>query len=253
MWRALVTFLAVGFALFVNYVGSGAVVLEGYKTVAQVSDSVPTLFTPAGYVFAIWGVIYLGLIMYAIYRAMPSSRCSGYFAKADMWFWISCVLNGVWIIAWDKEDFAFSVLIMVALLLSLVALTNALGIGRVKVSMQERWMVHIPISIYLAWICVATIANISAFIYSQTGIYVFLSAPELWTVLMLIIAGVLGVAALLYRRSFAFSIVIIWATIGIAVKQNLPILTFVIFFVVLAQLLGMVYVSLPRNKRKMIA
>ena len=187
-------------------------------TPGEISDSVPSLFPPAGYVFSIWGLIYLGLLAYVIYQALPGQRDSAFVERIGYWFAISSLLNMSWIFAWHYLQFPLSLAIMLGLLGSLLVLYVRLGVGRGDVSLRDRLLVHAPFSVYLGWISVATIANASVVLYTigWTG---FGIAPEIWTIVVMLVAAGLGIAMILDRKEIAYPLVMVWALIGIAAKQ----------------------------------
>jgi hypothetical protein len=91
-------------------------------TTGGVSDGIPSLFTPAGYVFSIWGVIYLALILYATYQALDAQRDNPRLRKTGWWFVVSCAANMVWLFSWHHLLFPLSMLAMLVLLASLMAI-----------------------------------------------------------------------------------------------------------------------------------
>ena len=185
----------------------------------QISDTVPSLFTPAGYVFSIWGLIYLGLLAYVIYQALPGQRDSAFAERIGYWFAASSLLNVSWIFAWHYLRFPLSLLIMLGLLGSLLVLYVRLGVGRGEVPFRDRLLVHAPFSVYLGWISVATIANTSVVLlelgWNGMGI-----APEIWTIAVMLVAAGLGIAMILNRKEIAYPLVIVWALTGIAAKRG---------------------------------
>lgn len=185
------------------------------KSTKELSDLIPTYFTPAAYVFSVWGIIYIGLILFTIYRIRE--RESGYFKQLDFWYVVSSFANCTWIVLWHYQRVPESVLAMLMLLVSLIVIYSSLGIGKVKVPLVERVMVHIPFSIYLSWISVATIANIAAALYvlKWDGLGI---APQIWSAIMIAIAGGLSAYAIWTRRDVFFAGVYVWAVIGIATK-----------------------------------
>jgi translocator protein len=215
--RQVLTVLAVLVTLTVNVLAN-ALPING-QTTAAVSDSFPVLFVPAGYVFSIWGLIYLGLIAFTVYQALPSQRTNEALRGIGWLFILSCVANSVWIFLWHYELFPLTVLVMLALLVLLIAIYLRLDIGRAQVSTLERWMVHVPFSIYLGWITVATIANITDLLYylrwDGWGI-----APDVWAITMLAAATAIAALMALTRADVAFLLVLVWAFTGIAVKQS---------------------------------
>ncbi len=194
--------------VMVNYL-STSVPLNG-QTPDQISDKYPTLFTPAGYVFAIWGVIYLllaGFVVDQFLREHPRvERLGGLFA-------VSCAFNAAWIFAWHWEYLSLSLLIMLALLITLTAISLRLYAGRPS-SRRDRWLVDVPFDVYLGWISVATIANISVVLYAA-GWDGWGLGPVAWAVIMIGAAGVLGALSLTLRNNVPFVLVIMWALAGV--------------------------------------
>jgi benzodiazapine receptor len=207
-------------ALLVTLVFNGLASANGLngQTTGEISDRFDVYFVPAGYVFSIWGLIYLGLLAFVVYQALPSQRQNPRLRRIGYLFVVSCLANAVWLVFWHYELFGLSVLAMLVLLVSLIVIYLRLGIGRTSVSTAERWCVRVPFSIYLGWVSVATIANITSALdaanWSGWGI-----APTVWAVIMLVVAGLLAAIVSITRRDVAFLLVIVWASAGIAVKQ----------------------------------
>jgi hypothetical protein len=119
---------------------------------------------------------------------------------------------------WHYEVFLYTPIAMLILLLSLIAIYLRLDVGRVQVSIAEKWSVQIPFSIYLGWISVATIANITQWLY-YLGWNGWGIPPEVWAVIMLGAGVVISALMSLTRADIAYSLVLVWAYIGIAIKQ----------------------------------
>jgi len=215
-YLSLANILATVLALVVNVLAT-TLPLNG-KNTAAISDQFKVLFVPAGYVFAIWGVIYIGWIAFSIYQVLPSQRDNGRLQRIGWLYALSGVLNAGWLFMWHYELLPLSVVVMLALLVTLIAIYLRLDNGRVQVSAIEKWCVNIPFSVYLGWISVATIANITDLLYASRwdgfGI-----APEMWAAIMLAVATLLGLAMALTRGDVAFLLVFVWSFIGIAAKQ----------------------------------
>ena len=188
------------------------------QTTGGVSDKFQVYFVPAGYVFAIWGVIYIGLIAFAIFQVLPSQRDNPRLDRIGYLFALSCVANILWLFSWHYEQFPLTLILMLVLLLSLIAIYLRLEIGRVSVSGIEKWMLRIPFSIYLGWITVATIANVTDLLdylhWTGWGI-----SAVAWAVIMLLAGVIISALMSFLRGDVAYLLVIIWAYIGIAVKQ----------------------------------
>jgi hypothetical protein len=189
------------------------------QTTGEISDRFHVFFVPAGYVFAIWGVIYLGLIAFAIYQALPAQRDHERLRKLGYIFAVTNLANAVWLVFWHYNLFVLSLLTMLVILGTLIATYLILGIGRVRVSLAERLAVHLPVSIYLGWICVATIANATDVLYDLNWDGFGIS-PQSWAVIMLAVALLLGTAMALTRGDAAYNLVLVWSFVGIAIKQS---------------------------------
>lgn len=180
----------------------------------DVSDSFKALFTPAGYVFAIWGVIYIALTAFAVYQILPSQKNNPRIDRIGIWFILANLFNGAWILAWHYLQFALSLLLMLGLLVSLIAIYLRIGIGKSKTTPKERLFLEIPFSIYLGWISVATIANVSVVLldlnWDGFGI-----TETIWTVVMIIIGTLLGLLMTYLRSEVSYTMVLIWAFVGI--------------------------------------
>jgi hypothetical protein len=196
---------------------ANALPLNG-QTTGEISDRFQVYFVPAGYVFSIWGLIYLALAAFAIYQALPAQRENPRVRRVGYLFALSCVANVSWLFLWHYERFLLTVVAMVTLLLSLIAIYLRLGIGRTQVPTAEKWLAHVPFSIYLGWITVATIANVTSVLdyvgWSGWGI-----SPEAWTAIILAVGVGIAAAVGLTRRDVAYVLVIVWAFAGIAVKH----------------------------------
>ncbi len=214
--RQIAVISALSMTLIVN--GLANLLPINGKTTGDVSDGIPSLFTPAGYVFAIWGLIYLGLIAYAVYQALPGQKENPRLRAIGWWFVLSSIANTVWIFLWHYGYFAATLLFMGTLLFSLLVIYQRLEIGKLQVSRGETWAVRVPFGLYLGWITVATIANVSiALVANQWD--TFSISATVWTYIMLAVGTLVGVGVAVVARDRVYAAVLVWAFIGIAVKQ----------------------------------
>jgi ABC-type xylose transport system permease subunit len=136
------------------------------KTAGELSDQYPNLFVPAGLTFSIWGVIYILLAIFVVYGLIVTTKNdtqkSLFIENIGVLFFISCLANMGWIFAWHYEVVPLSVVIMLILLATLITIYLRLRIGRSDSPNTEKYLVHLPFSIYLGWITIATIANFTA-------------------------------------------------------------------------------------------
>jgi len=214
----------------------------------QVSNNYPTLFTPAGYVFGIWGLIYLALVIFATYQGLDAQRDNPRLRAAGWWFVLSCTANIAWLFCWHYLLFPLSMLAMLVLLGSLIKVYQALGTGRSEVPFTERLLARLPFSLYLGWISVATIANAAVMLtslnWNGSGL-----APQIWTVIVITVAAVLGALASLLRNDWIFNLVLVWAFAGIAVRQAADPLVSVAAWVGLGFVLILIVVGSLRRLR----
>jgi translocator protein len=215
VWRWLVM-LATLATITMNGLAN-ALPLNGLNT-GEISDRFNIFFVPAGYVFSIWGLIYLGLLAYSLYQLLPSQRGNLDLGRISGLYLLSCLFNCIWLICWHYELFSLTIVMMLGLLLSLIGIYLRLDVGRKPVSAGMRWFVHLPFSIYLGWVSVATIANASQLLeylgWQGGGI-----SAQVWAVIMLIVAVLLGAAMAFIRKDAGFLLVQVWAFAGIGIAQ----------------------------------
>lgn len=203
-----INILLVAGMLVMNYLAN-ALPLNN-KTTGELSDSFPNLFVPAGLTFSIWGVIYLLLIIYCVVQFTGSDK--EVISNISWLFGISCILNALWIVFWHYGKLPLSLLVMLGLLITLIFINISirnLPFGIIKASF----------GIYLGWICIATIANVTALlvVLNWNG---FNISEEIWTMIM-IFTGTLVVALTIYRLGNPFiGLSVVWAFIGIAIKRQ---------------------------------
>ena len=214
--RQIAVIVSILLTIVVNTLAN-ALPLNGQNT-GEISDRFDVYFTPAGYVFSIWGLIYIGLIAYAIFQALPSQRENPRLRAIGWWVVIGSIANTAWIFLWHYEVFPITLIAMLVLLLSLIITYLKLGVSRVKVSTAEKLAAHLPFSIYLGWITVATVANAAALLdYLQWNAWGITEITWMW----LILAAVLVIATLMNftRRDIGYALVILWAVAGIGIKH----------------------------------
>ncbi|MBN1108674.1 MAG: tryptophan-rich sensory protein [Bacteroidales bacterium] len=180
------------------------------KTTGQLSDALPNLFVPAGLTFSIWGVIYLLIAVFCVVQFAGSNQAA--ISRIGWWFGASCLLNSLWIVAWHYQKLPLSMIIMLGMLLTLI-----------YINMQIRdlpfGVVKAAFGIYLGWICIATIANVTALLvhYNWSGGGI---SEQTWTIIM-ISAGLLIAAVTLLRLQNPFlGLAVAWAFLGIWIKRQ---------------------------------
>lgn len=198
------------------------------------------LITPANYAFAIWGLIYLGLIAYGIYQLRPNQHGDANIRRVDSLLIVACIAQMAWVYLFTLRLFWLSVVAMLAILLPLIGAYLQLGIGKVRVSREYKWLAQMPFSIYLGWISVATIVNVASALYISSWDGWGISAVG-WTAIMLIVGAIIAAIVAVQRADIAFTLVFVWAYVAIAIRHlNTPLIwiTALAAAIVLSALLG---------------
>jgi tryptophan-rich sensory protein len=188
------------------------------KTTGELSDSFPNLFVPAGITFSIWGIIYILLLIYSILQFTSADKET--IDKISWLFGISCLFNALWIVAWHYGKLPMSVIIMAGLLVSLIYIN-------MSVSHLPMGIIKAAFGIYLGWICIATIANITALLvnYNWNG---FGIPQEVWTIIMIAVGTLIAVLTLYRLDNPYIGLVVIWAFTGIILKRSADLRSIVI-------------------------
>jgi hypothetical protein len=216
----LVNLLAFLATVVVNYL-SATLPLNG-KTPGQLSDFYPNLFVPAGFTFSIWGVIYLFLTIWIVGQLVNLFRKTKPVddnQQAIGWLFLSVsLLNIAWLFAWHWRVVFLSVLIMVTLLYELVHINKRMH-NQTEMSGWLRWVAFPAFGIYMGWITIALIANMTAFLVSvkwnSGGV-----SQEIWTMLMIGIGSLLAFF-MTYKKGYAWhGVAVVWALFGIYSKRT---------------------------------
>ena len=214
-WSNIIAFML---TVIVNSLAGSTTLIGGVST-AQISDSNPTLITPAGYVFSIWGIIYVLLGVFVIFQVLPSQKEKDYTKRVSWLFVLSSLINIGWLFLWQYQLLSFSVVLMFLLLGTLILIYLRLGIGKSTIPLRERLAIHVPFSVYLGWITIASIANVSVTLVSVNW-NGFGINPDIWASLIVVVALLIALLVVATRKDIAYGLVIVWALIGIAVKQS---------------------------------
>ncbi|NES76999.1 MULTISPECIES: tryptophan-rich sensory protein [Okeania] len=220
-WANLIGIIA---AFFLNvYVNLAP---PGGKTIGEISNTVfqDVLIIPASYAFAIWGLIYLGLISFGVYQVLPAQRENPILQRCGYFLVGASLAQIVWVFLFQFQLFTFSVLAMLGILGCLICLYLNLGISYERVPKKDKWLVHYPISIYFAWISVATIVNIASALHylgwNSTG-----QVAIVWTIIMLIIGAIIAGIINMQKQDIAYPLVFVWALIAIVIRHlDMPII-----------------------------
>lgn len=216
--------IALIITLAINYL-SNTGVLNG-NTMKTISDKYHNYFTPAGYAFSIWGLIYLGMIAFVVYTGRsffknPNDHNSEneVVLKIGWWFVISCMANSLWVVFWLYDFIGLSVILMVILLFSLLKIVINARMELDFHPFKKYLFIFWPFAIYTGWITVALVADIAAWLtkinWNGWGI-----SEISWTIIMILIAGVINVLMVWKRNLREFGLAGIWALIAISVANK---------------------------------
>jgi hypothetical protein len=192
------------------------------RSTGELSDQYPNLFVPAGITFSIWGIIYVLLAVFVVYGLVVATRKdtvrSAFLEKIGVLFFISCLANIGWIFAWHYEVIPLSFVLMLVLLGCLIAIYLRLRVGKSEAAVGERYLVHLPFSVYMGWITIATIANVTALL-----VYVNWNAfgigEQVWAVAVIAVGIAISLVILRERRDIFYCLVVDWALLGIWIKR----------------------------------
>ncbi len=193
------------------------VTINGYRT-GQVSDLYPTGFTPAGWVFSIWSVIYLGLLAHSLGQIVGSPGVRRRGAPLRPAFVVSAAANIAWVFAWHHRLIGVSFALMLVVLATLVIIHRDLR-KQIPPTRVQRLLVDVPFSLYFGWITTATIANFGALMTSRGG-YPFQLTMDQWALVSVIAAIAVYVAMGVATRDSVYCAVFVWASLGIFLKPD---------------------------------
>jgi hypothetical protein len=195
----------------------------------QLSDELPNLFVPAGITFSIWGLIYVllgGYTVAVIAAAFGKKSLAGWTAKDGILFSLNMAANAGWIFAWQYRHVGLSLVLMFIILATLLWLEERQAIARRGASRTSesggdlsKFFLSTPINVYLGWICVATIANVTALLV-KSGWNGFGLDPRAWTVAVIATGLAIGLLLVFLRGALAAPLVIVWAYAGIVLKRT---------------------------------
>lgn len=193
------------------------------RSTAEISDGLPNLFVPAGITFSVWGVIYLGLMLFTAYQLLLVKKKPElpplWLQRIVPYVLLTHLANSLWIIAWHALWYVPSLLLMVVLFASLIRINLYLGWSDEQYGRLTYVLAVVPFSLYAGWITVALPANITA-VFVAYGFTDLVLGPVIWAAAISAVAAMLGILAVLVCRDVAYSLVIAWALFGIALKRS---------------------------------
>jgi hypothetical protein len=222
------TLQVLNFLFFLIMVGMNALAvmlpLNG-KSTGELSDKYPNLFVPAGITFSIWSVIYLALLIFCIYqvRSLFSKRPEPHLAMIldaiGYLFVLNAIFNALWILAWHYEILPLSIVFMIGILGTLIQINKNLRPVQPYISGGLKVIMKASFGLYLGWICIATIANVTAVLVGY-GIMPTGLSGQSWTCIMILVGSAIGFITTINVRNGFVGLAIIWALIGIIIARN---------------------------------
>jgi hypothetical protein len=224
-------------------------------SVADVSDAHRTLFTPAGYAFAIWGLIYGATLLYAVSALLPSQLDVRFHDRVAPWLLATNVLSSLWVACFTTEHFVPSLLIIVATLVCCIAMYSIASDHVLSEHLSHFW--RLPFGLWMSWLAIATLANLSLTL-TAAGVSAWPVSAPVWTAILLVFAGISAVSISALFLDPVVSLVVSWATAAIAVEhwQDSSLVAVVASLVAIktllmgARLLAFSNLPLPRNERE---
>jgi hypothetical protein len=210
-------YLSILFTLAVVAVNAAANILpiNGVNT-GEISARYPTGFTPAGWVFSIWGLIYIGLFAFAVFAARSRTVTASRIRDIEPAYWLSCVANAVWIFMWHYGYILASLVLMLVILSCLVFIYLRLH-ATSAISWSERLCVDAPFSLYFGWITTATLANLAAWFHSIET-WPFGLPMDDWALLTVVTATAIYTAMGVRTHDVIYTLVFGWASLGIVLQ-----------------------------------
>ncbi|HBL83502.1 MAG: lantibiotic ABC transporter permease [Clostridiales bacterium GWF2_38_85] len=228
-------------------------------TTGEVSNLYPNLFAPTGITFAIWGVIYFLLALYSVYQLgfFQKNKTEGLdclLNKIGVLFSISSIANIAWIFSWHYDLIPLTMVLMLVILSCLILI--ALEIKKYKLSQNEILFIKLPFSVYFGWITVATIANATTLLV-YLGWNGFGIGDELWTIIILFVGMIIGVATAIKFRCNSYTLVFVWAYTGIFIKHvsstelayQYPTIVTAIIVCITCFLAAIIYITISKKPR----
>lgn len=216
-WAVWAVWVALALTLVMNGLASW-LPLAG-RTTGEIADRFPVMITPAGYAFSIWGLIYAGLLAFAVYQTLPRARGNAAVADVRLPFVATCLFNAGWLVAWHNLWITTSMAFMVALWIMLALIHARLrGLGATGPA-GARWFVRVPFGLYFGWITVAALVNLRVLTYawgwSGGG-----TLEVMWTLATLVLVTAVAVGIVMRAHDLAFGGVAAWALVGVAVANG---------------------------------
>ena len=204
--------------IYWNYL-SNTGIFDG-KKMPELSEKYNSLFTPEGYAFSIWGIIFLSLVAFgafAVYLAFAKPDKYSYVEKGLPFLLLANILNGTWVYLWFNENILGSVICMIFIFLSLLKVVLNLRMELDDVPCKVIAFVWWPIDLYFGWIIVAFVANVS--VYLNTIGFSLGLQENYWVIIMVVVVTLINFLLIQKRNLREVALVTVWAFVAIAVRH----------------------------------
>lgn len=212
--KQFLVFIATAAVIFVNYLAAAGRINDA--TPGEISDKFPTLLTPAGYAFAIWSFIYVGLIVFSVYQALPSQAANPRFRRIRAVYILNCAANCAWIFLWHHERI-WAALAAIFMILGTLAFINA-NLQN-KNDAGETWAARVPFGLYFGWVTVAAVLNSTVALVSS-GVSASDFAAAVLAAILIAAVTIVAIVIRLKLSTAAYSVAVAWALTAIAVKHG---------------------------------
>lgn len=195
------------------------------KSTGELSNKYPNLFVPTGLTFSIWSVIYLLLLIFCIYQVRslfsrkPEPHLAMILNAIGYLFILNATFNALWIVAWHYEILPLSIVIMLGILVTLIQINKNLKAVQPYISGGLKFIIKASFGLYFGWICIATIANMTAILVGY-GIMPTGISGQSWACIMILVGSSIGFISTINVRNGYVGLAIIWALIGIIIARN---------------------------------
>ncbi|TSB46547.1 TspO/MBR family protein [Alkalicoccobacillus porphyridii] len=206
---AVLNLVAFIIALGMNYIFPAA------QNVGNVADALGSIIQPASYAFSIWGFIYVLITIWLIRMFWANHEEASSYKKISGWFAANIIFNSLWILVFENELFGLSIFVILAVFSTVLVIYL-----KIESVPGTPWWHRLPFSAYLGWITVATIVNVFAWMNASNIDTLFALNELTWTIIMLIAATLITVVVTLRHRDFMYPLIVIWAFVGILVKEQ---------------------------------
>jgi hypothetical protein len=190
----------------------------GGETMAEVSAKYPTLITPAGYAFSIWGIIYLTLAVFALFQLFKGKEIR-FYKLVWPYFLINAGANCLWLVAFQNEWFTLSIALMAVILISLIAIFKLFYRLKKILGTTHRYFFQVPFSLYFGWVSIASIVNVAVWFVAM-DVQPILRIDEILSVSVLVFGALIGLWILITQKDFIFNFALVWAFVAIWAGQD---------------------------------